>query len=590
MRNYLTFNGHDSRDYGVYISGQGTFSAPARAYEMLSVPGRNGDLVGYEKRLENIEVTYPCFIYSNFDQNLSNFRNMLLSTFGYVKLTDSYHTDEFRMALFQGPFDPEVTKKNDAGSFDLTFICKPQRFLNSGETVTTFDITNPAGAITDNTPYLLRASGGGLTIGNREWDKLVGGTVAWNQLVANGNFATSANWQASANASFSITENGEGVLTTTNTGTTIKRIGQVIPFIAGHKYLFLLEAKSSTPVDFQAYCGSGGSIIPFITASGIESTYQTISAIVKAGSTSNSGTFVLGTRTAAPSGGSIVMTFKNVHLHDLTAMFGSTIADYAYTLEQNEAGSGIAWLKSYGFFTEDYYAHQAGKLESVNASAHVMRDADDNIIGNYALDSSLTLRGIPKLDANNKLYYDGDTYEADGTVTRKYGTRAYQSGDESLADAITDGANTVYKLTIPTTESATGYTNPQVVDPDGTEQYTDAGVAAGTRDVGIPVGHESVYFDYPFTLDNPTLWNSQPLIRAYGAGSFGINSDTVTISTADVYTDIDCEMMDCFKGTANKNANVSFSGYDFPTLKLGENNFTMTGITKLEITPRWWKV
>ena len=39
----------------------------------------------------------------------------------------------------------------------------------------------------------------------------------------------------------------------------------------------------------------------------------------------------------------------------------------------------------------------------------------------YPLDSTLTLRGIPKLDANNNLYYDGDTYESDGTVTRKYG-------------------------------------------------------------------------------------------------------------------------------------------------------------------------
>lgn len=39
----------------------------------------------------------------------------------------------------------------------------------------------------------------------------------------------------------------------------------------------------------------------------------------------------------------------------------------------------------------------------------------------YPLDDSLTLRGIPKLDASNNLYYDGDTYASDGTVTRKYG-------------------------------------------------------------------------------------------------------------------------------------------------------------------------
>jgi len=39
----------------------------------------------------------------------------------------------------------------------------------------------------------------------------------------------------------------------------------------------------------------------------------------------------------------------------------------------------------------------------------------------YPLDSDVVLRGIPKLDSGNNLYYDGDVYEADGTVTRRYG-------------------------------------------------------------------------------------------------------------------------------------------------------------------------
>jgi hypothetical protein len=39
----------------------------------------------------------------------------------------------------------------------------------------------------------------------------------------------------------------------------------------------------------------------------------------------------------------------------------------------------------------------------------------------YPLDSSLTLRGIPKLDSANRLYFDGDIYEHDGTVMRRYG-------------------------------------------------------------------------------------------------------------------------------------------------------------------------
>ena len=107
----------------------------------------------------------------------------------------------------------------------------------------------------------------------------------------------------------------------------------------------------------------------------------------------------------------------------------------------------------------------------------------------YALDD-VELRGIPKLDANNNLYYDGDTYEADGTVTRKYGTRAYTSGDATDGSTmITDGTTTVYKLTTPTTESADAYTELQICDDFGTEEFVDA----ATRDFDMPVGNVAVY-------------------------------------------------------------------------------------------------
>ena len=43
MRNYFTLDGTDSRDFGVYISGRGTFNGPARNLDFISVPGRNGE-------------------------------------------------------------------------------------------------------------------------------------------------------------------------------------------------------------------------------------------------------------------------------------------------------------------------------------------------------------------------------------------------------------------------------------------------------------------------------------------------------------------------------------------------------------------
>ena len=144
MRNYLIIDGTDSRSFGVYISGQATFGSPARSYNMLTVPGRDGDLVGPERRLKNIEVTYPAFIFDNFETNISNFRNFLLSRDGYVKITDTYHSGEYRMGVYAGPFTPSVDKSLKAGEFNIVFNCKPQRFLDSGDTATTaVTITNP---------------------------------------------------------------------------------------------------------------------------------------------------------------------------------------------------------------------------------------------------------------------------------------------------------------------------------------------------------------------------------------------------------------------------------------------------------------
>ena len=292
-------------------------------------------------------------------------------------------------------------------------------------------------------------------------------------------------------------------------------------------------------------------------------------------------------------------------------MFGSTIADYVYNLEQSTAGSGIAWLKSYGFFTKDYYAYNAGGLVSVNTSGKkvvgrnqcdkvkagvyytsngnydaalttysctekikilpntqytvsviknsgsigtdngaLFYDANGAYLGRYtggyshtdtypftfttpsnatycgidiniqkssivgvqielgSTDStfesytSLTypiqstdLRGLYKLNGS-QLYTDGDIYSADGTVTRKYGYRDYQSGDESLANAITDGTHTVYKLSAPTTENAQPFTSPQIVYRSGTEEYLD------TRDVPMPVGGNRQYIDIPEWMVN----------------------------------------------------------------------------------------
>lgn len=169
MRNYFTFGQYDSRDFGIYISGSGTYNSPKRVYNTYTVPGRNGDLIGKSDRLENVSLTYPAFSYANFSQNIASLRSALLSTRGYARLWDSYHPDEFRMAYFAGPLTVNARDQLDAGEYDLKFDCKPQRFLISGETVQSY--TSSSGTITNPTLLpskpLIRVYGyGTLTIGS----------------------------------------------------------------------------------------------------------------------------------------------------------------------------------------------------------------------------------------------------------------------------------------------------------------------------------------------------------------------------------------------------------------------------------------
>lgn len=168
MRNTFTFDNVNSADYGVFISGDAVFNAPVKQYEMISIPGRSGDLSVYQNRFENVELTYPAGIVEDFDANIEGLRNQLLSRTGYQRLTDTYHPDEYRLAVYEGGLDVDPVHYLRAGEFDITFNCKPQRFLVSGDTPRAF---TGAGTITNPTlfpakPLLVVTGKGTLGIGN----------------------------------------------------------------------------------------------------------------------------------------------------------------------------------------------------------------------------------------------------------------------------------------------------------------------------------------------------------------------------------------------------------------------------------------
>lgn len=147
---YFTYDGESSRDYDVYLTGDGVFNAPERAVDMVEIPGRNGDYALDQGKFNNISVTYKAGIVdyseSDFADKVSAVRNWLCSKVGYKRLSDDYNPNEYRMAVFKSGVNIEHEDLR-TGTFEITFECKPQRWLTSGETEITATnngtITNP---------------------------------------------------------------------------------------------------------------------------------------------------------------------------------------------------------------------------------------------------------------------------------------------------------------------------------------------------------------------------------------------------------------------------------------------------------------
>lgn len=146
----FTFDGTSSRNYGVYITGEAVFNAPQRDVQMVDIPGRNGAYALDKGNFNNITVKYPASIVADnatdFAEAVSDLRNFLCSKTGYCRLEDEYNPDEYRMAIYKSGLEVSHDMLT-AGEFDITFECKPQRWLKSGETAVTLvsgnDITNP---------------------------------------------------------------------------------------------------------------------------------------------------------------------------------------------------------------------------------------------------------------------------------------------------------------------------------------------------------------------------------------------------------------------------------------------------------------
>ena len=205
----------------------------------------------------------------------------------------------------------------------------------------------------DQVPYTFRTSGGSLDIGDREVDEIVGGTVAWNQLVN-----TTSGTYTNNGITYTVASDGTITANGTATGNSYLNVGANYTDRLNHKI-------------FIGGCPSGGAVNTYFVKEGYTNG--------DAGKDIGNGAIIVG-RASCICQLDIFqgVTVNNIKFRprftDLTLALGTTIADYVYSLEQATAGAGVAWLKNHfpRMFSQ-YNAYEPGALESVSGvSAHEM--------------------------------------------------------------------------------------------------------------------------------------------------------------------------------------------------------------------------
>lgn len=135
--NALEYDGINSKDQDIYITGKSVYNAPERDVEFIEIAGRSGDFALDKGRWKNQEVTYTAGTFgqdqAEFASKIRQFRNLLVSRYGYHRLVDTYNPEEYRLAIFKDAIEVETEGRKRAGEFELVFNCNPKHYLMSGD-------------------------------------------------------------------------------------------------------------------------------------------------------------------------------------------------------------------------------------------------------------------------------------------------------------------------------------------------------------------------------------------------------------------------------------------------------------------------
>ena len=131
-------DGIDASSAGIRLQGPIVFSKAIPVVEMQTIPGRNGNLVFETGSYENRVGSASCYcLQKDVEKAVSSAGRFLIGKKGYRRLETSDDPDHYWMARVEN--SPQIAMRvRMLAPFDISFDCKPQRFVRSGENSVVF--------------------------------------------------------------------------------------------------------------------------------------------------------------------------------------------------------------------------------------------------------------------------------------------------------------------------------------------------------------------------------------------------------------------------------------------------------------------
>ena len=599
----ITWNGVSSDTIGVIVERIPNRYVPTRRFSPQQVAGRNGNILLVDKSFPNVEQEYEVYLSAEAQGLPSVARacaEWLMGPDGYCRLQDSYDTTVYREAFLMGGYDLENIL-NKFGRCTITFSCKPQKYLLTGDT----PISIPAGTTTTYTGSSVQCDGitgasiTSLSTTITPTQDLHGYDAPWpagggkNLLpLIDGTYAVGSTGATAVVSDGSITITG----TTTAGGGRTTRLSSYFTLKAG---TYIVSPIQSTTPYVRGYINkkSDGTALGYSSGNaitvaedtevyygiGIESgqTYDvTVKPQVEAGSTIT--TWVPYSNICPITG----RTGLSVYVSPTQDPDDATVYNVDWTTQAGTVYSGTVDVVT-GVLTVDRVCETITKdsawlsfsTGTGNSSAAVYLEYYQNC--KYVDGASSSNGAISSTGKEVPNYWTAARpNEAPGDLDMCF---AY-SYTGFLRFHRTDVANitdlNAFKAAFPDTQICYYLATPI------TYQLTaqEIGVLIGTNYVWLSAGGVSLTVTTPLggIVTNPTPFEARPMLEVSGVGEITINGKSIQIleSVSDFL--IDCEAME-----AEDNSKIYCM--DFPELSGGENEIVGDGsITALTVTPRWW--